>query len=179
METAAAKSPSASGQAQLETGRQNHPELDSQTLEILLHRLEQLESDGQQLRTRVAELERLQAGAPNSPSTPGTLVSRVGAPPVLGSTSVQTEPQGTAPSRSAGSAPPHANDMPASDHMDVNKTLLNIRGFGDFGLYGGNQKGETTTFSLGQLNLFITSDISERFKVLTELVFEVHQDPRV
>ena len=60
--------------------------------------------------------------------------------------------------------------------MDVNKTLLNIRGFGDFGLYGGNQKEETTTFSLGQLNLFITSNISERFKVLTELVFEVHQN---
>jgi len=56
--------------------------------------------------------------------------------------------------------------------MDVSKTLLNIRGFGDFGLYGGNQKGQTTSFSLGELNLFVTSNISDKFKFLSELVFE-------
>ena len=60
--------------------------------------------------------------------------------------------------------------------MDVSKTLLNIRGFGDVGLYGGNQKGQTTSFSLGELDLFITSHMSEKFKFLTELVFEVHKD---
>jgi len=60
--------------------------------------------------------------------------------------------------------------------MDVSKTLLNIRGFGDFGLYGGTQNGQTASFSIGQINLFITSNLSERFKFLTELVFEVQQN---
>jgi hypothetical protein len=60
--------------------------------------------------------------------------------------------------------------------MDVSRTALNIRGFGDFGFYGGNQKGQTSSFSLGQMNLFITSNLSERVRFLTELVFEVHQN---
>jgi hypothetical protein len=57
--------------------------------------------------------------------------------------------------------------------MEPDETLLRIRGFGDFGFHGDTQKGDTTSFSLGQLDLFITSDISDKFKFLTELVFEV------
>src|SRR5260370_8575813 len=56
--------------------------------------------------------------------------------------------------------------------MDVSKTLLRMRGFGDITLHGDNQRHDTTAFSLGQLNLFITSDISEKFKFLSEIVFE-------
>jgi hypothetical protein len=63
-----------------------------------------------------------------------------------------------------------------ADHMDVSHTALNIRGFGDIGFYGGNQKGQTSSFSIGQTNLFITSNLSERVRFLTEMVFEVHQD---
>jgi hypothetical protein len=60
--------------------------------------------------------------------------------------------------------------------MDMNKTLLNIRGFGDVTLHGDTGKGDTTSFSLGQLDLFITSDISEKFKFLSEVVFEAGSD---
>ena len=56
--------------------------------------------------------------------------------------------------------------------MDMSKTLLRIRGFGDIAFHGSNQPGSTTAFSLGQLNLFVTSDISEKFKFLGEIVFE-------
>jgi len=56
--------------------------------------------------------------------------------------------------------------------MDMSRTLLRIRGFGDISLHGDTQKGDTTTFSLGQLDLFVTSDLSERFKFLSEIVFE-------
>ena len=56
--------------------------------------------------------------------------------------------------------------------MDVSKTLLRIRGFGDINFHGDTLKGDTTSFTLGQLNLFVTSDISEKFKFLSEIVFE-------
>jgi hypothetical protein len=56
--------------------------------------------------------------------------------------------------------------------MDLSETLLRIRGFGDVNLHGNTKKGDTTSFTLGQLNLFVTSDISEKFKFLSEIVFE-------
>lgn len=167
------------GQSQLDSSAPSQTEADAQTLQMLLHRVEQLESDDKQLRARVAELERTlppsgpSASTPSPVATPGNAASAL-----VNSPSPATPPPASA-AHLAGSEVARTNQrgaMPEPDHMDLNKTLLNIRGFGDFGLYGGNQKGETTTFSLGQLNLFITSNISDKFKVLTELVFEVHQD---
>jgi hypothetical protein len=65
--------------------------------------------------------------------------------------------------------------------MDVSKTLLRIRGFGDVSLHGDNYHpvglpGDKTAFTLGQLNLFVTSDISDKFKFLSEIVFEAGPD---
>jgi len=159
-------------------GLESHRGSDSQTLEMLLRRIEQLESDHQELRTRLAKLEKFEAVATTPASNSGSPANPGDGGPV-GSAQAQIAPAGATPTHLASSAARRAmaeSDMRDSDHMDVNKTLLNIRGFGDFGLYGGNQKQETTSFSLGQLNLFITSNIAERFKVLTELVFEVHQN---
>ena len=58
----------------------------------------------------------------------------------------------------------------------MSKTLLRIRGFGDVNFRGTNQHGSTNSFALGQLNLFVTSDISEKFKFLGEIVFEAGPD---
>lgn len=63
-----------------------------------------------------------------------------------------------------------------NDRMDLSKTLLRIRGFGDVALHGDTQHGDTTSFSLGQLDLFITSDMSDQFKFLSEVVFEAGPD---
>lgn len=63
--------------------------------------------------------------------------------------------------------------------MDLNRTLLRIRGYSDVNLHGSTLKGDpasTTAFSLGQVNLFVTSDVSEKFKFLSEVVFEAGQD---
>jgi len=49
---------------------------------------------------------------------------------------------------------------------------MRIRGFSDVTLHGSNRKGDTTSFTLGQLDLFITSDLSDRLKFLSEIVFE-------
>ena len=67
-----------------------------------------------------------------------------------------------------------------AERMDLSKTLLRIRGFGDVSMVGGsrqaypptNQLAQTTSFVLGQLDLFTTSDISDKFKFISEIVFE-------
>ncbi|MBV9075766.1 MAG: hypothetical protein JOZ10_19245 [Acidobacteria bacterium] len=71
---------------------------------------------------------------------------------------------------------PSAMETVMSERMDFSRTLLKIRGFGDINLRGSNQKGDTTSFNLGQLNLFVTSDVSDRFKFLGEIVFEAGPD---
>jgi hypothetical protein len=124
--------------------------VDQQTVQMLLARITELEA-------RVAQLE---AGRQN----PSALTS---APPTA-STQVAAQPN-------ASSAEPEQQEQAEQtepERMDVSKTLLRIRGFGDINLHGDTGKGDTTSFSLGQLNLFVTSDVSERFKFLSEIVFE-------
>lgn len=138
--------------------------VDRKTVEGLLERISELEASQKDLRQRVSQLEKNQTAVPAATAAPETMAAA---------------PAKTAPAQSDPPPKSQSEQMgPAMepDHMDVSKTQLNIRGFGDFGLYGGNQKGQTTTFSIGQMNLFITSTLSERFQFLTELVFEVHQD---
>lgn len=131
---------------------ENHEDShDQQSVKMLLQRIEQLEADQKALKERVAQLETGQK--PSSTANPAAQPAPAPATAHLG------EP----------------TETPEPEKMDVSKTLLNIRGFGDFGLYGGNQKGQTTSFSLGELNLFVTSNISDRFKFLSEIVFEANE----
>ncbi len=58
------------------------------------------------------------------------------------------------------------------ERTDLSKTLLRIRGFGDVSLHGDTMRGDATAFSLGQLDLFITSDMSDKFKFLADILFE-------
>ena len=121
--------------------------LDKQALQLLLQRIDQLES-----RVRQLEAER-QPAAVVSPAPGPTQKS---APPV-------NEAEQQAESQAESAVP---------ERMDLSKTLLRLRGFGDITLHGDTRKGNTTAFTLGQLNLFVTSDISEKFKFLSEIVFE-------
>src|SRR5467141_205466 len=121
--------------------------LDKQALQLLLQRIDQLES-----RVRQLEAER-QPAAVVSPAPGPTQKS---APPV-------NEAEQQAESQAESAVP---------ERMDLSKTLLRLRGFGDITLHGDTRQGNTTTFTLGQLNLFVTSDISEKFKFLSEIVFE-------
>jgi hypothetical protein len=89
----------------------------------------------------------------------------------VGVTSAKAEPeaQAEAPAEAQAEA---SMARAAGERMDMSKTLMRIRGFGDVDFHGSNQKGSTTAFSLGQLDLFITSDLSEKFNLLSEIVFE-------
>jgi hypothetical protein len=53
---------------------------------------------------------------------------------------------------------------------------MQIQGYGDLNLRASNERGQTTSFSLGQLDLFITSRLSENFSVLGELILEAEED---
>jgi hypothetical protein len=126
----------------------NGADADKQTIQLLLQRIDKLES----------QVARLNAAVQQTPP----------AAPASGT------PPSPAPSETQ---PEMENEMqPEAAAVDFSKTLLRIRGFADIDLHGDNRKGDTTSFTLGQLNLFVTSDISEKFKFLSEIVFEAGRD---
>lgn len=129
------------------------PGSDKETMQLLLKRISLLEARVKkvdELEARIKELE-----AAKSQIAPAE------------KTAVPAQP--TVASESEGES---AGERAMSERMDLSKTLLRIRGFGDVNLHGDTQKGETTSFALGQLDLFVTSDVSEKFKFLSEIVFE-------
>jgi hypothetical protein len=150
---------------------------DKRIIQMLLERIDRLEA-------RVAKLEGAQPGAAPAPQAVAP-ASQAAAPPpskleAANTVSVQTLSQ---PAPSATPAPAEAEaqtetsvEHPEPERMDMSKTLLRIRGFGDVSFHGDTHHGDTTSFSLGQLNLFVTSDISEKFKFLGEIVFESGPD---
>jgi len=121
---------------------------DKQTMQMLVRRVEQLEA-------RVAQLEAAKSSAA------GALAQAPASAPA------ETPAAGPAETESEAKS---AHTM--AERMDTSNTLLRIRGFGDVNLRGGDQKGTRTSFALGQLDLFVTSDVSEKFKFLSEIVFE-------
>jgi len=166
--------------------------VDKQTLQTLLQRVDELEA-------RVKQLEVTRQTDPGDGNT--VAVAPIPAPkPHLADASIRIPPSafhtpflgpslspstGEIPSKPAEStsatppnAPPAQDQEPSqsenvmAERMDLSKTLLRIRGFGDVNFGGSTQHGTTTSFSLGELDLFTTSDISERFKFISEIVFE-------
>jgi len=126
------------------------PDSDKETIKELLRRVEQLEA-------RVSQLEAQQKPAAD------VLTPAPASPPLAAS-----EP---APEQ-------QSEHLIEPQRMDT-RTLMQIRGFGDLTFHGSDARGTHTAFSLGQLNLFITSDISEKFRLLSEVVFEADQNNNV
>ena len=125
------------------------PDTDKEMMKALLHRVEQLEA-------RVAQLEAQQK--------PGVQVQ-------------SSPPAASAPSPAAAeSTPQQAPGFTMMPERMEARTLMQIRGFGDMTLHGSNARDTHTAFSLGQLDLFVTSDVSEKFRLLSEIVFEA--DPQ-
>ena len=165
--------------------------VDAETMQALLKRIDQLETRVKQLeaeRAPAAPADSAQVKAPLS--VPGDLPGMDGSPTANYATQSSGAPQMSAtadpgaraaalqnavgkkmPSGSSDSEQSQS-DNAMMERMDVSRTLLRIRGFGDISLHGDTQKGDTTSFSLGQLDLFVTSDVSDKFKFLGEIVFE-------
>jgi len=122
---------------------------EQQTMQALLQRIERLETEDKELRERVTQLEKTQHGNVSDSTSPSPVHPEI-------------SPETTAGQESES----------GSERVDSNKTLLNMRGFGDYSFHGSNQKGTTTAFSLGQMDFFISSNISDRFRLVSDLVFE-------
>ncbi len=137
--------------------------VDQATMQALLQRIDQLEA-------RVRQLEAAQRPATPAASVPETRPELSLERPVAG------------PAQAAAQEhEPEPTEHAEAERMDVSKTLLRIRGFGDVTFHGDNYHpaglpGDKTAFTLGQLNLFVTSDISDKFKFLSEIVFEAGPD---
>ena len=125
---------------------------DKQTIQMLLQRIERLEE-------RVSQLES--ARTPSAQPATMSLASSQAPTPGAASPVAEAEPHQE-----------QETEHLEPERMDMSKTLLRIRGFGDIAFHGSDQPGSTNAFTLGQLNLFVTSDISEKFKFLGEIVFE-------
>lgn len=170
--------------------------VDKDTLQALLKRVEQLEA-----RVKQLEAEKQMPGVDAAQSQPGPpplgpLGGMDGAIPASAATRASGTMQPAMAEDTAGRAATLQNavaqaasrntDSPEQqpdsieqqsdnvmmERMDVSRTLLRIRGFGDISLHGSDQRGDTTSFSLGQLDLFVTSDVSDKFKFISEIVFE-------
>jgi hypothetical protein len=154
---------------------------DQQTLQALLQRIDQLEA-------RVRQLEAAQRQTNTPLYQPAQAASSQPAAPVEAPRHGPALPPPITESAqsSAQTNPPQEHETEPAEHaenerMDLSKTLLRIRGFADVTLHGDNyhppgQPGDKTSFTLGQLNLFVTSDISDKFKFLSEIVFEAGPD---
>ena len=106
----------------------------------------------ERLEARVAQLEAQQKPAP------------------------QAQDQAPAPAPIASEIAPEQEPGGSMEQRMDTRTLMQIRGFGDMTLHGSDARGTHTAFSLGQLNLFVTSDMSEKFRLLSEIVFEADQN---
>lgn len=140
---------------------------DARTLQELVARIDRLERRVKELEAEKA-LSPVTAGASlvtSSPSERSAITSMSG-PTSAPMSASMAEP------KAANGATEQDGSESLMERMDVSKTLLRIRGFGDVSLHGGTKKGDTPSFSLGQLDLFVTSDISDRFRFVTEIVFE-------
>jgi hypothetical protein len=145
---------------------------DAQTLQALLQRIDQLEA-----RVRQLEEERHEP-APGPARSRATLShgpALAASEPAQQQSAPAATPSETPQKRAQPEQPAEPVEHAETERMDLSKTLLRIRGYGDVNLIGDNHHGDTTSFNLGELNLFVTSDVSEHFKFLSELIFEAEK----
>lgn len=117
-------------------------------IQQLLRRIEQLEARIKELEAQAATT----ASPPPASVTPEAEVTRQ---------EVEDQPR---------------RETHQHEEVSTGVPRLQIRGFADVGVHASDLKGATTSFALGQLDLFITSQLSDTLSVLGELVFEAGED---
>src|SRR6266852_5063486 len=140
---------------------QGSPSADqAEQVRMLLERVQQLEK-------RVLDLEARQA------------------PPQAGAISAANEPSPQLRAQQAAQAPAAAGPRPGQHEMqeqqaatvqqaEVHYPSLQIRGFGDVDFSATDQKGTTSGFNLGQLDLHLASALSHKVSYFAEITFNAH-----
>jgi hypothetical protein len=131
------------------------PAAGREEIKALLARIEELES-----RVRGLEAEKARASEP-----------------------VESQPASARPDAamvaSTTSPAPKSAARP-QDHQDhqeppVITPRMEIQGYADVSFHASNEAGKTSTFAVGQLDLFLTSRLSDKFSVLGELVLDANR----
>jgi hypothetical protein len=127
----------------------------AEQIRVLLERVQQLEK-------RVAELE-------TKPTVAVATVTAANVPAVA------------KPETAASASPPeagHHHEMgerqAATEQLEVHYPSLQIRGFGDVDFSATDQKGTTSGFDLGQLDLHLASALSRKVSYFGEITFNAH-----
>lgn len=138
--------------AAVATGAQSSPPDQAEQVRLLLERVQRLES-------RLADLEAKEAPAATN---------------VLAAANVSPSPTQTSQEPPAG-AQGHGHDVqeqPATvQQMEQRYPSLQIRGFGDVDFSATDQKGSTSGFNLGQLDLHLASALSHKVTYFGEITF--------
>jgi hypothetical protein len=128
--------------------------------------IRQMRAQIEALEARLKEVEEKQAAGNSS--------QQQTAQAVPASTSIAEGTNVAAVAAGTESAKP--DDHSEHDDMPGGRPKLEIQGFADVNYRASNEKGKTNSFSLGQLDLFLTSRLSDKFSVLAELILEAGQD---
>src|SRR5712672_2692476 len=137
---------------------QNSPPTDqTEQVRLLLERIQQLER-------RVTDLEAKQAPAL------ATAVSAANESPVPSRSSQQQTPPAATQSHEH-----EVREQAATvQQMEQHYPSLQIRGFGDVDFAATDQKGTTSGFNLGQLDLHLASALSRKVTYFAEITFNAH-----
>jgi hypothetical protein len=136
--------------------------VDPAALTALLSRLEKLEERVRQQDEEIAQLRRLT-------STPGSIASS--STPRPSTSTAANAPVGQRRSSAASDVISSADDW-----QEPTAPTLTLRGFGDVNYRWDRGRARHNSFSLGQLDLLITSRITEDVHLLDETVFEMDQN---
>jgi hypothetical protein len=128
----------------------------AEQVKALLERVEQLEK-------RVAELEA-------RPAAPSVTTAAVTAPSAAPNAEVQQEAAKPEPSHQMEG---HM-DQTAVRQLEPHYPNLQIRGFADMDFSATDQKGTTSGFNLGQLDLHLASALSQKISYFGEMTFNAH-----
>jgi hypothetical protein len=138
-------------------------------VEAVLEELRRTMVRVEQLEARVRELETERAARLTPPAhTSGTAHNENPE-----SHTVTADVSSPAP---APAPAPAAQNHDDHDEVSAGPPRLQIQGYGDVNFRASNERGKTSSFSLGQLDLFLTSKLSEKFSVLSELIVEAGED---
>ncbi|HXJ03993.1 MAG TPA: porin [Candidatus Acidoferrum sp.] len=137
-------------------GQSPPPSDQAEQVKALLERVEQLEK-------RVAELEARGAG-------PSVTTAAASAPSAAAKPEVQEEAAKPEPSHQMEG---HM-DRTAIGQLETHYPSLQIRGFGDVDFSATDQKGSTSGFNLGQLDLHLASALSSKISYFGEMTFNAH-----
>ena len=129
------------------------PAAAASSVEALVVRLDQLEAEVRALRAQLA-------AALSAPTRPADALPGV---------DVQPAPQ--AHQHTTG-------DDTAAPDVPWRAPTTQIHWFSDVGFATSDRAGSTSSFGLGQLDLFLTSKLSEHWTVLSEIVFRANTDNR-